>query len=368
MGKLVLLFVLLSLPILSASLQGTVRNEQRVGLVGATIEAISEEGVAGTARAISGGNYEMELEDGVYLLNISYSSYPPAILLVSVEGPTNVDVIMTKNPPSCIYGAITYGLSFSGMDIYAVRDGEKASSAPVQQNGLYLLHGLDEGEYNVTITQGDYEPVRIAVSLKKSQCIKLDIELKKKEEKKEEKKEGEIIEIELIVPENVSVGEMIAVSILEDGEPAQNKTIAVKTPKGELTLVTDENGMASVYAADEGSYFFTFQNITGMTTAEGVGARGENVTEEAPPPPEPPEEKEPSWGLYALSILIGIIVFILLFLLFKEKKPKEEMKEEKITGPGEELEGPEKEAEKRPKTEERPKKGKRKGKRKKEKK
>jgi hypothetical protein len=320
MKKTILLFVLLLLPVISASLYGTVRNDQGVALVGATVEVIGGEGMVGTTRVISGGGYSIDVGDGVYFLNVSESSYPTVILLVSVTGQTSVDVIMAKNPPSCIYGIVAYNESLSGMKAYALRNGRMSSYAQIQQNGMYLLSGLDDGAYNVTVTQGDYDAVLETVSLQKSQCAMVGIELKKKEEKKEN-----ATKFELVAPENVSVGERITISLLENGLPAQNRTITVNTPKGELTVVTDENGMAGVYAADAGDYSFAFENITKTTKAETKGIKEENATGEITPKPEA-EKKEPAWGLYALSILIGVIVFLLLLFLLrpkKEEKPAE---------------------------------------------
>lgn len=351
MKKLMLLLVLLSLPIAYASLQGSVRNDQKVALVGATVEVIGSNGTVGTAKVISGGSYSIDVPDGIYFLNISDSSYPSVIMLVGVTGQTNVDVIMTKTPPSCIYGIASSNEPTSWKNIYALKKNRMYSYAQIQQNGMYLLSGLDAGDYNVTVSPGDYENVTKEISLQASSCARLDIELKKKQEAN-----GNITAFELIAPNNVTVEEKIIISLTENGAPAKNTVISVTTPKGELTLTTDETGSASIYAADEGSYSFSFQNITKTTKAIPKGATGGNATNKTDETRQKLESKQISTiNFYLLAVLIGVLIFLLLLPLVKqhnagkqasvketgkpEEKPAARVEEKKVQAQKEEKPG-----------------------------
>ncbi len=332
----ILLLALLTSLVFSSTFSGTIQNEDKVGLSNTNLEIIQGGEVIVDGLTVTQGRYSFELADGYYILRASRFGYAQRVFGIEVDGETQRNFIMPRNSHiSDIYGQVlSNGVPLEGASVLVKVDGLVFERGTSHDGGMYVLKHVPEGTATVSASMEGYRTNEIsAIELKNGRPAHLDIQLSRTGENGNGEPAPSQYSIQ--VPEKVDLGETLTIQLSSNLGPIANELISVQTPSGTFNIATDGQGEAKLNAAEEGTYIFTYMNISEATVVE----------EEAPPIPEDHEnETTPGTGngetqpppaeqdspLLLIVILVSVVLLILIIgtaILFLTKGKKQEKPE-----------------------------------------
>ncbi len=215
------------------------------------------------------GNALFNLSAGTYFFRFNRSYYPANIILYTVRADDTLDVKLNiKKSTYTLYGQVVDAPSskWEGK-IITVLDAQGqvfGGQNRVAQDGYYLIPYLYPGQTFQLRLQGDdgQKFISAPFSFDSPDAYWLPLDLSRQTLANATPT--------LSAPAQSQEYATIVASVRAGDKAVAGQNVSVSTPDGTLTVLTDANGAAPVYAASPGTYEFTWNNQTVRTVVEGA--------------------------------------------------------------------------------------------------
>lgn len=325
------LLALLSSQVYPYSLILKVTISQDTLAVGTNITLVHEGVVVGSAKADVNGTASFSVPSGSYFVLLNRYPYPTHVSLLHIWNDSSVTLTMSPVISYAnAYGQISGPTDFSNSSVTAYTGSQIAKRITLEKNklpdnaGYYVLSFLPEGNYRLVFDVSGFEPQELQVFLPTSQYVEVNAKL------------SPIVVLpeaqpELSAPSTVLQYSALSVRLSKGGLPLANQSVSVQTPSGTISVTTSEAGTATINAAEQGSYVFSFGNLTATSVvkADAAVAPEENKTTPHPtqppvqPPPQPAPDATPLLILGGLAFLVVLGLAAIIFVAVKYPwKPK----------------------------------------------
>jgi len=298
---------------------------------------------------------EFELDEGVYFIKMKRGSYPDNVVLVNISGKQDEVVVRKlvmdlRSTSYNIYGQVVdedMG-KWVGQKIYAIDVNDvKKQEARIFEGGYFAMPTLYPSfTYRLKLGEGDEKQLSSPFSYEGAGVYYLKMDLRD---------EGVLVtqKASLFVPKTAELYSRISVYIKGGEKSHAGEEISAITPGGELALITDENGMVQVQAAQDGEYIFAWNGQEEKTIVGKpyVAPEKPEQTQEPAQIIDEPVEKETTdgsgmmlfglgfAGAVVLVIVVIVIAVIAAFSYFAKKTKEEEAAAPKKEEPAAKKEG-----------------------------
>lgn len=256
-----------------------VLDNWNTALYGTPVELLQKSVFVANATADRTGYAQFDVQDGEYIARVARSGYPVFVNILKVQGKTDVTLTAIQGRSySVLYGTVYADAGIpDGMKLYAMRNNVMQSSAKVYEGGSYVLQFLDDGDYVLVASAGEYADNKITFSVSGSETKLIDVTLKKKADAGNGTATipaGTAIAFVSIVDRGALYAPIKVRAGVGDAGAA-NVQVDVLTPDGKVSLITDEDGIAVLNAAKAGKYVFTYMGM--QTLVDIAGEKKEGV-------------------------------------------------------------------------------------------
>jgi len=332
--KLSAIFVLMALvmaPLFAYDVGIKVTVSQDTLAVGTNITIVKDGTLLYNAKADGSGSALFKLDAGSYFVYLDRGGYSRHVNLLEVIKTENITYTMRQLISyASVYGQVTGPTDFSTTLVTAYANGNVAKRTSPNKDGYYFMSFIPEGEYVVAFSAPGFVEKNETATLLQSQFTEINMKLDKVVV-------PPAAQPAISVPAKVQKQSVIEIVIMKGSLPLSGQVVMVKTPSGNVEIVTGTDGKARVNAVAVGEYVFTYGNLTSKTIVEGaavVPVKPPVVVE--PEPEAPPAVQKPAdtSGLVAGAavialggavVVLGIIIFVVSRMV-KKQKPKEEAK------------------------------------------
>jgi len=284
------MFVLLAAPVFAYDVGIIVTVSQDTLAVGTNITIVKDGTLLYNARADANGAALFKLDAGSYFVYLDRGGYSRHVNLLEVSKSDNITYTMRQLISyASAYGQVTGPTDFSNASVAAYANGNVVKRVTPNKDGYYLMSFMPEGQYDMVFEAQGFVEKREVATLLQSQFSEVNAQL------------GKVPVIPtaqptLLVPSAVQRQSVIEILIVRGNMPLSGQVVRVKTPSGDVEIITGADGKAHVNAVAAGEYIFTYGNLTSKTVVEGsveVPAPKPNATEPEPVVPSPPVEQTP---------------------------------------------------------------------------
>ena len=333
--KLSAMFVLMALvmaPMFAYDVGIKVTVSQDTLAVGTNITIVKDGTLLYNAKADGSGSAAFKLDSGSYFVYLDRGGYSRHVNLLEVAKNENITYTMRQLISYAnAYGQVTGPTDFSSALVTAYANGNVAKRTSPNKDGYYLMSFIPEGEYVVAFSADGFVGKNETTSLLQSQFTEINMKL--------DKVVVPPVALPTIsAPAKVQKQSVIEIVIMKGGLPLSGQVVMVKTPSGNVEIVTGIDGKAHVNAVAVGEYVFTYGNLTSKTLVEGAAVVPVKPPVVVEPEPEAPpvvvQKPADAGGLVAGTAIVviggaivalGIIIFVASRMV-KKQKPKEEAK------------------------------------------
>jgi len=329
--KLSAIFVLMALvmaPLFAYDVGIIVTVSQDTLAVGTNITIVKDGILLYNAKADGNGAASFKLDAGSYFVYLDRGGYSRHVNLLEVSKTENITYTMRQLISyASAYGQITGPTDFNGSSVAAYKNGNVAKRVSPNKDGYYLMSYMDEGEYEMAFSAQGFVEKNETTTLLQSQFTEVNMKLDKVVV-------PPAAQPTISVPSTVQKQSVIEIVIMKGDLPLSGQVVMVKTPSGNVEIVTGADGKAHVNAVAVGEYVFTYGNLTSKTLVEGsqvVPVKPPVVVEPEPEaPPVVAQKPADAGGLVAgaavialggVVVALGIIIFVVSRMV---KKPKAE--------------------------------------------
>jgi len=319
------MFVLLAAPVFAYDVGIIVTVSQDTLAVGTNITIVKDGTLLYNARADANGAALFKLDAGSYFVYLDRGGYSRHVNLLEVSKSDNITYTMRQLISyASAYGQVTGPTDFSNASVAAYANGNVVKRVTPNKDGYYLMSFMPEGQYDMVFEAQGFVEKREVATLLQSQFSEVNAQL------------GKVPVIPtaqptLLVPSAVQRQSVIEILIVRGNMPLSGQVVRVKTPSGDVEIITGADGKAHVNAVAAGEYIFTYGNLTSKTVVEGsveVPAPKPNATEPEPVVPSPPVEQTPVESGFVAGataiviagaiVALGIVIFVASRMLGKQ--------------------------------------------------
>jgi len=320
----------------SSAITGQITNADKVRLSGTIIEVVKNGAVIATATADDIGNYNLELENGVYFLRFLRSGYQLKVILFEVKGISsgNNFVLSTTYPTATMYGIVSGAPRASGFKVSLYKGGTFARSVSALPGGEYYIPDIYPGEYTIKATPGDYDAVDEEVSVSAGDVLMQDITLKPRVYETNDSTPGETVLYSLEVPGKANVGREIVARVVSNTGEACNKTVKITTPStNTFSATTGCDGEVKIIAVEPGTYTFEFEGVRkacAVSAAATNGTLGGQLGTGQQPSAPTQAPRIFGFSIFELALFSGIALAVAvtslaaIYLVTRKEKPAHE--------------------------------------------
>jgi hypothetical protein len=319
----------------------TVEDASKTKLYDTTVEILKGDDVIASELAqrvhtMRSGEFAMaqfSLEPGFYFIRLKRSSYPEHIVPVSLEQNMQKQLVMIlKKATYTLYGQIidnpTDKWKASKTYIIDEKDALYAQST-IQKDGYYSVDNLDPAKtYRLRIGEGDDKKISSPFKYEGEGAYYLEIDLTKQDPVLSDTAP------KMTSAQSTKLGQLINVYLKYGEKSAPDEQVLVRTPKGTITIISDEDGIARIGGADWGEYTFEWKGQTVITTITAPVQEQIDEEPQAEQTPvvqnnQPQKQEQPPNNTLMLGIgfslfvgaMIGIVVVaIIAYYLYNNKK------------------------------------------------
>jgi len=301
--------------VFSLQLNVSVTDKDQTKLYGTAVDIMrGEEVIASkksdkvqTMRTLDWAMAQFELDPGVYFIRLSRGSYPGEVVLISLTKDTQMNMVMLLHKPTyTIYGQImdTPVNKWVNSKLYVIDEKDAlATESKIYEGGYYTVGLLDPAKtYRLRLGEGEERKFSAPFRYQVEGIYYLKIDLRNSEV---------LINSsgKMTVTSSASKGQLINAYLRAGEKELAGERVEVSTPKGNLTVISDQNGVVQVGAADYGEYIFEWMGQKAI-----VSVADPNPQVEEPEPVEPvkpdviePEDNAPPTQNETLLFGIGIM-------------------------------------------------------------
>jgi len=279
----------------SLQLNITVQDKDGDALDNTTVEILKANQVVASKDAIivkrlgvkEMARAEFTLDPGAYFVRLKRGIYYPIhVYQTTLKKSTEINYVMIQNMPTySIYGKILDAnpQKWIGQMIYVIDNNDaKAREAKVQEEGYYVISAMAPGvQYRLKMGEGNDRKISAPFTYNEPGAYYLEMNMS--QEIFVEQKEA------ISAPTYADQLSKINVFIRKGDVAVAGAQIKATTPAGQLTITTNENGMASVQAASAGNYSFEYKDLIASTI---VSARYETLPQVIKPVEQEPNETQ----------------------------------------------------------------------------
>ncbi len=265
------------------------------------------------------GRADFDLAAGTYFIRLNRSFYPEHIVMYTLTGDANLQLVMLINRQSYIlYGQVIddppsrwEGANLSLLD----SNGHVVRTTTVMADGYYIIYYLDTTmTYQLRLDAGS-RLLSAPFSFNQPNAYYVPLDLRT----------NALVNASpsLSAPPTAPLYSPITAVLRAGTSPMPNQSMTVVTPAGTLTLVTDANGQVRVNSAAPGDYVFSWGNQTVRTTVAPL-VMPQPVVPAEPAPPAPSAEaplsatsppvspSAPAPAANSIPLVLGLLLVIVL--------------------------------------------------------
>ena len=266
----VLVFCLVALLAVSSNafvLSGTIRNEDGIRLTGTKVELLQTGVVIASTIAATEGFYSLNFSTpGTYTIRTTRQGYPNTIALVNVAADSTRDIVMHETTLSSLYGQVFFegGSPTSIAKVRLSKGGVLVVGAEsmVQPDGSYAITGIQPGDYNVTLPDGNYTYEQKNISFLGGDSLQLNLYVYPKTGQSQNA--TPIVKTQaykIVVPTTSIQGAQVKVVVFDTADgtvPYAGVVLRVTGDNFENTLApTDPSGQTYFTPSASGTYVFS---------------------------------------------------------------------------------------------------------------
>lgn len=215
------------------------------------------------------GNALFNLSAGTYFVRLNRSFYPEQIIMYTVHVNETLNVKMNiKQTTYTLYGQVVDNPSskWEGK-LITVMDAQGqvfGGQNRIAQDGYYLIPYLYPGQtFQMKLEMADGQKfISAPFSFSSAGAYWLPLDLSRQTLANATPALSAPARSQLYAP--------IVAFVRAGDKPLANESVSVGTPDGALTVLTDANGAAPVYAASPGTYEFAWNGQSAKTVVEGA--------------------------------------------------------------------------------------------------
>ncbi len=306
-SAIMILLAIFASPIFAYQLAVKVTVSQGTLAVGTNVSLMTNGVEIYSQKAGPDGIATFQVEQGSYFVILRRYPYPTLVQLQRVDSDTQAQFTMRQVISySNLYGQVSGPSSFAESYVTAYdQHGIIAKKTYLDKNGFYLLSFLPEGNYNVTVDSPGFQQASQQMFLPNSEFVMFNTKLSPIGVQPE-------LPPALSSPSQVQQYSAIEVRLAKGSQGMANQTILAKTPAGTVEIVTGQDGIARINAAQAGRYEFSFGSASSSTYVAAKVPENQS----APPaqPPAQPTSQQQGGNQSVLFAAAALVVVVLLGL------------------------------------------------------